>query len=973
MLRKGRVSINVKTEEFIHKLQDRWRRILSTHKNSIIWVTLILLLGLLSFTWFREDYLIDGYDLELPLSPLYHFKASSFTWSCVVSVESANSIAALFPKATFFVLGSLLGFSILTSEKLLFYVLFTSSGLSMYFLTSKLLKGKERHLAGFISALFYMMNPYTLMFRWNHLGIWTLFLYVTLPFTFYFLVVGLEERKKHLKYAFYFGLTTLFFASSATTPAWAILAWLIIFSYVVFHIICLALVTPINKSKIIHSFRFVLLIVVIYFALNIWWILSVIWLEPTSYGRIFVSGPEAARTILSLRLESQVSSFLNVFRMLGHWSFYTGVGEDLYYPFAPVYWTPLFVILSLIIPIIAFSSLLWSKNKYVIFFTGMSVLAIFLMKGTYPPFGEIYDWMFFNIPFFRIFRMQHDKFGIIQTFSYAFLIGYSLAKLYYTIQTHALTKHPFHFVLKGKSLKLNLHSAGNKVMLIVMLILLFGVYMFPFWTGDVILSPQKLFKGHRVRIPLYYYDAGSWINEQDDDFKIFSLPFRRWTTSMGATYTWGYDGGDITKHIIQRVIIMHGMDPPPQILTNSIYEMLAPPAYPTSAFGKFLGLLNVRYILLHNDYDYVADAGIGSPQDVKVWLGLQKGIHFNRTFGQLDFYENDYFVPQIYATNNLLYTNTILGKVNFIDNVAFTPNPPAIFSSDIYAEPEPSNPNIPLILDNVNKFVLRYEAEDYFNNTGWEIFKIGEWKNTEILGAYYRKTASDATISYNVSIPKSGTYRIYAYVRWGADRGALKYKFDEDSWSKAVNPYAESQPELKYYYNLLELGESFLLKGNHTFTIMNTVPFYGGGYQDVDYFLFESISDEAAPEEGKVASIVFQRVDPTKYEIHVNAIKPFFLVFSEPYHSEWKAYYESDLSWIEALWKKPISDDKHFLVNGYANAWYIDKSGEYDIILYFRPQSSVTIGLIISVSSFFACLTYLLMTRSTTKFLKKGI
>lgn len=90
--------------------------------------------------------------------------------------------------------------------------------------------------------------------------------------------------------------------------------------------------------------------------------------------------------------------------------------------------------------------------------------------------------------------------------------------------------------------------------------------------------------------------------------------------------------------------------------------------------------------------------------------------------------------------------------------------------------------------------------------------------------------------------------------------------------------------------------------------------------------------------------IDIQKIDATKYKLNINASQPFFLVFSESYHPKWRAYF-GDIKWFEVFWKKPFDADNQFMVNGYANSWYVDKVGEYTITLYFMPQSLFYLGL----------------------------
>jgi len=146
----------------------------------------------------------------------------------------------------------------------------------------------------------------------------------------------------------------------------------------------------------------------------------------------------------------------------------------------------------------------------------------------------------------------------------------------------------------------------------------------------------------------------------------------------------------------------------------------------------------------------------------------------------------------------------------------------------------------------------------------------------------------------------------------------------------------------------------------------------------------------------KIPNVIFYRINPTKYIINIkNAKTPFFLVFSDSYHPGWKLYFNSCLedndthflqreviaeypyintkelkhemkftpSDILYLFKKPLPKKYHLLVNEYANGWYIDPKlvgkEDFNIILYFRPQSLYYLSLFISCFAFLCSLGYL--------------
>lgn len=138
--------------------------------------------------------------------------------------------------------------------------------------------------------------------------------------------------------------------------------------------------------------------------------------------------------------------------------------------------------------------------------------------------------------------------------------------------------------------------------------------------------------------------------------------------------------------------------------------------------------------------------------------------------------------------------------------------------------------------------------------------------------------------------------------------------------------------------------------------------------------------------------ILSQQLNPTKYKLKIeNAKEPFYLIFSETYHSGWQAYintdtvqctpiteyenvnvtecqYESkffEINYLTRIFSESIPEEKHYVSNGYANAWYIDPqelgTGENFIVtLYFKPQSYFYLGFIISGLTFIGCVVYLL-------------
>ena len=100
--------------------------------------------------------------------------------------------------------------------------------------------------------------------------------------------------------------------------------------------------------------------------------------------------------------------------------------------------------------------------------------------------------------------------------------------------------------------------------------------------------------------------------------------------------------------------------------------------------------------------------------------------------------------------------------------------------------------------------------------------------------------------------------------------------------------------------------------------------------------------------------IIYKKINPTKYAVNVNASYPFFLVFSQSYHKDWIAYVDG----------REVKS--HLMANGYANAWYINKTGTFEIVLDFWSQKLFYIGSGISLTTFILSVLYFSKDRIKT-------
>ena len=111
-------------------------------------------------------------------------------------------------------------------------------------------------------------------------------------------------------------------------------------------------------------------------------------------------------------------------------------------------------------------------------------------------------------------------------------------------------------------------------------------------------------------------------------------------------------------------------------------------------------------------------------------------------------------------------------------------------------------------------------------------------------------------------------------------------------------------------------------------------------------------------------SITYEKINPTKYTVHVNASTPFYIVFSESYDSNWIAYIND----------QQVPNEYHLTANGFANGWYINRTGTFTITLEFWPQNLFYAGSAISITTLILCTLYISKNKikaTYKKFVKK--
>ena len=120
-------------------------------------------------------------------------------------------------------------------------------------------------------------------------------------------------------------------------------------------------------------------------------------------------------------------------------------------------------------------------------------------------------------------------------------------------------------------------------------------------------------------------------------------------------------GPDPTESLLGRSVVV---SPEDGDLGSTIAQLIV--SNSTVEVAKILALINVKYIVFHNDVNWnFLNASSGqsvlasyistSPQNFKAILASLDGFTFCKSFGQLDFYINNYWQPTAFILRQQIF------------------------------------------------------------------------------------------------------------------------------------------------------------------------------------------------------------------------------------------------------------------------------------------------------------------------------
>jgi len=915
----------------------------------------IIVSVLLTAIWFRRGYMLAWAEGGIPFyNPSKDFFSTHTAWFEYQLGTAAPTVVSSSPFYLLLSFFQAFGVAPVITQMITFLILLVIQGVGMSLLSQEFF-GRKSTVVGLTSGLFYMLNPISMVI-WHKFLLTFIFAYSAYPVVFYTFLKMLKERR--YAYGFAFAVTTVIFSYGLSSPLFIIPLWLSLLVYAVFFVTS-------NRSLRVFLFtvRAISVTLFLWFALNAWWILQMIPSAEYQFALGFSSTPSGDLNTLNVISINYHSSPDYLLRLV-YWFYML---NDQQVTWSWFYSNEAVIVLGLVPLLLGLIALVFEKRRVAVFPSVLLGVIIFLSKGSGPPLGELFLWLFTNFSLFRVFRNPVETFGSLIPLAYAPLVGIGVLAL-----SERLALRLCRYCSSPQ--KCRLPGAFGKALAFCVAFPLISVYVFPMWTGAVFTTssyyPTSIPRiGYNVAVPNYYLDVNAKMQETSGLYRVMVLPLN----DGGITYSWtyGYNGGDISDELYNV----------PAVSQSLTYSLFGTP-YLTSSintaavsdpinFWKIVAITNSRFVVISGDIN-ATDRSLVDPKIIS--------SNFNGSYSpsaSMDLVDqNSTLVSKIPATMaNIAMAWADTTSYTYSLEVSQLPFPQG--NQTVIAKAYPADGNIGVwiqIPENMtditsHRFLQIWirgsqggppyiEVDDAEGHSAtWDgrlnpnyVTEANTWKllvlPLDVPSQIINKQGSlnRANIT-RILVGMSSLDHVQTDLQIGGiflDQGVFSGR------ARNLN-FIGQFGELSLY----QLNSSVFLPRIYAvsnFTIADT---FGAFMSDISNFdsynsvlmLSSELQRHSAGPKREIMSnpkLTFSMKSPSEYEATVNSSGPFMLVLSETYNP----------GWVVEGPEGRIAEDNHFIVNGYANMWYIDRHGDYKLRIYFGPNIYMKYWIWISVIVF---------------------
>lgn len=960
-------------------------------------IFLLIIPVVLGTIWFRSGDIMGAGESGLPFyDPKRILEIVSHTWAVPLLGGSIGIQVAAIPTDLIFSTLQNLGFPGFMIEAIFFIFLFFIAGLFIAFLTKALFPDlKKKYI--FLTIWFYWFNPISLVTVWNRFLYNYMVFWALLPLSLWLFFKGMKNG--NYRFAILTALSSVVFSYAFTSVVFTVLIiFTLLYTFLFFFFL------EKNKSFYVKYFLIFLITFVLF---NFWWIgqLYSVMLSSgysSSVSKYFTSNDNLS-TLQALSEKLGLLSYVFAFI---HYDFFAGG-----LAWAKLFVSPLILSLNLLV----MAAILWIIFKFrgykeVIFLGLLMAIVIYLMKGISSPFGEIFQSIFLKIPPLQIFRNPFEKFSFLLPLAAAPLFGLAIQGLLQLVKKHSFMQFSIWIFVIG-----------------VMIFWSYPFWTGLIFTGDAIQVPDYYREANKwlnsregnfrfVSLPLggegmtYTWDKS--YSGVELSSALFDTPNISFNTSVPyfSDIVSNLTKYELDKRILEFFPFINGKY---IVWRNDVDYKGRKMANPLVVKERLNQLVNDD--LLSLEYDN---------KDLKIYALKDTSKQWPKIYISSNLvWTNDNDLSQ-FESYNKLFNNKfaiISSASTKPDNILIKPAK-IISSFDKYRQKTSSENPLPMYSlpqEEHNSWII-YQFEVPYDNK--YAIKLSEEKNNLKQYLDGKNITNQKNTEDNNYFALSKGFHEFALV--GEEPDFLTPLINIDQFKTDNNRYAFNLvPTPKEY--LIEFdyipSENILNQSNFSPFIFEDVrndndPLYlqvikksdpkqafswAGYYMSTPGATNASLSflplgqnvcnknffgsRECKYNVGKLnikinnlkidrlefpevhlltqnlvnkqyrTSLEWEKVNPTLYHVKINKqdYQPEVLVFSELFDSGWAINGQS----------LKLDASKHILVNSYANGWWLDKPGKYEINLEFMPERIFNIGKIISGTAIILCLILLLLDK----------
>lgn len=989
----------------------------------------IIFIFIISFTpllWLGANEIIIGHDSGAKTNGIEYLHDLLFSWSPGYGFGKDWTLNKGFlitksPEIFFSFVTGFLGYG----QRLMFIFWFLVMGLSMYIFAKSFFPEKKYWILRLVSSTFYVYNFYILQ-AWSVIDRAKFSLYAALPLCLLILYKTLTGVYSIKKGALLFGLVLFFLNGGSSPPLFGAL----LLSSVIFVIYFTARkFKKSGLAAILYSMRLITGFTIAAFLINSYWTLPQVVLYLNHYQSSLSAVGGISGVLAWEKMTTVYASFYNIFRLQGFADRYDSPPHPylLHHLSDPFLIILSFLPFGIILFVLTKKQLAEKMRSPIILpLLFVCIVSLIFTSGSKSPFGFIYTSFVEYVPGFAIFRSAFSKFGYGVWFSLIFLCSYSLNVLlleyirkkylyiflgFISIAAVILYHYPYfsgnffqltpyfstkvtipRYVPETVSYLNKTTTPSSRVLLLPPLeptsqtdSYTWGYFSIaPFLRNTI----SRSIIANEDKAPViidYIYQAIRTRNE-----KLFT----RLTQLSGIdTVLWRddilYENGiksDKFSFYEENLKTFSNVKNTATFEKWRVYQLSQ--AQPT--------VFTTQNIIYTDQISHIGDILEASnlpnntvlltPQ-ITGSLSHQKAITASCIYcnpkDELDL-QKSLFLPPVRFLPSSIFYSLVTDKENKIQNT-FSNQPAALIDAEISFAGKRLSEVSKLIAKNQTSYLP--ETLMRYNNHMKKIINLmptlsgKEYNDYSLkLLAYinlHKKTIKSWGLSSkNQNEAVKTISELEDYIKkniwWTTSLSNAKFIIQvaqADNYNINLSKRNGEIKKINIDGKEVNYKDTFYLSaGDHFIEVVYSNP-RKIETNKLDYPVIVLTKNIPVVQESKSPDVLVKRHDSTYYSINIaKSDKPYLLIFGESF-GNWVLYPKySNNNLIDTLisFTKPVSEEKHIKVNGYANAWIMDPDDSGEYMIFYQPQLYSYTGALISLLAFIYFLWALFNLKSQT-------